>query len=271
MKRRKLKIVALTLAVSLLSLFAVSKIFAAFPSDLVRTKNWGNEVLTDSDLEGQLDLIINWVMAAINSSTGHAHDGTSNQGPKITANSALKVTSQATGDLIYASSATAFTRLAVGTATQVLHGGATPAYSAIVSGDLPTGTVVQVVNTISGAVATGTTTMPNDDTIPQNTEGTEWMTLAITPKATTNKLRIDVVWYGSIDNADVYSMALFQDTTMVVHLTHYMAAGTTSATTFKVRGGPNSAGTATFNGVSGGRIYGGVAASTITITEIVSS
>lgn len=55
----------------------------AFPSDLVRTKNWGTEVLTDSDLEGQFDLIINWVMAALNATTGHAHDGTSNQGPLL--------------------------------------------------------------------------------------------------------------------------------------------------------------------------------------------
>jgi len=55
----------------------------AYPSDLTRTKNWGTEILTDSDLEGQLDLIINWAMAVVNASTGHTHDGTSNQGPKI--------------------------------------------------------------------------------------------------------------------------------------------------------------------------------------------
>src|SRR3990167_7550266 len=47
--------------------------------------------------------------------------------------SALVISSQATGDIIYASSATALTRLAVGTATQVLHGGASiPAFSALV-------------------------------------------------------------------------------------------------------------------------------------------
>lgn len=55
----------------------------AFPSDLVRTKNWGTEILTDSDLEGQLDLIINWVMAAFNSSTGHTHSGSGNNGPLL--------------------------------------------------------------------------------------------------------------------------------------------------------------------------------------------
>ena len=33
--------------------------------------------------------------------------------------------------------------------------------------------LVQTVNTETGAVATGTTLMPIDDTIPQNTEGNE--------------------------------------------------------------------------------------------------
>ena len=55
----------------------------AWPSDLVRTKNWGSEVLTDSDLEGQFDLIINWLMAAFNSSTGHTHSGSGNNGPLL--------------------------------------------------------------------------------------------------------------------------------------------------------------------------------------------
>lgn len=55
----------------------------AWPSDLVRTKNWGSEVLTDSDLEGQFDLIINWLMAALNSSTGHTHSGSGNNGPLL--------------------------------------------------------------------------------------------------------------------------------------------------------------------------------------------
>jgi len=55
----------------------------AYPSDLARTKNWGTEVLTDADLEGQLDLIITWLMAAMNETTGHKHDATENEAPKI--------------------------------------------------------------------------------------------------------------------------------------------------------------------------------------------
>lgn len=266
----------------------------AFPSDLARTKNWGTETLTDADLESQIDLIINWIMASLDSSTGHDHDGTSNQGPKIPVNS-LTVSSQAQGDILYASSASAWARLAKGTATQILkmNSGATaPEWvSGVLWSELPDGAVVQVVNTQSGAVATGTTVIPNDDTIPQNTEGDEYITRAITPKATTNKLKIDVVFVGSVDtNNDAFGVALFQDTTAnalafvpstampsagdmnTVSFTHYMAAGTTSSTTFKVRAGYiTGTGTLTFNGSAGGRKAGGVIASSITITEIKAS
>ena len=147
-------------------------------------------------------------------------------------------------------------------------------------------TVVQVVNTQDGAVATGTTTLPWDDTIPQNTEGDQYMSLSITPTNASNKLKIDVVWNGTHSSATTRMIvALFQDTTAnalavsmhensasthlaCVKFTHYMTAGTTSATTFKIRAGSSAAGTTTFNGSGGGRLFGGVMASSITITEI---
>ena len=59
--------------------------------------------------------------------------------------------------------------------------------------------VVQIVNVTDGALATGTTVIPQDDTIPQKTEGDEWMTLAITPKASSNKLFIQAVVNMSAD------------------------------------------------------------------------
>lgn len=149
------------------------------------------------------------------------------------------------------------------------------------------GTIVQVVNVQDGAVATGTTSMVFDDTIPQNTEGTEFMTLAITPTSATNKLIIDVVigcW--SLSTTTVGGVALFQDSTAnalagvpiqvagansgytPLYFRHYMTAGTTSSTTFKVRAGGQSSNTFTFNGTVGARRYGGVIPSSITITEI---
>ena len=148
------------------------------------------------------------------------------------------------------------------------------------------GKLAQEVNTQTGAVATGTTTIPMDDTIPQNTEGTEFMTLAITPTSSTNKLKIESVFNVGRSAAGHIVAALFQDTTadalaaVAVYaetgdgmrqlvVTHYMTAGTTSATTFKVRAGPTSAATITFNGTGAARRMGGVMASSITISEIV--
>ena len=151
---------------------------------------------------------------------------------------------------------------------------------------LPAGSVLQVVNVQTGAVATGTTQTQNDDTIPQNTEGTEFITLAITPTSASSKLKID---FSTILNHTVgtaiLSTCLFQDSTanalavansqnvnsggfMIVSGSYYMTAGTTLSTTFKIRCGSPTAGTVTLNGVNGSRLYGGVCNSFITITEI---
>lgn len=90
----------------------------AYPNDLARTKNWGNEVLTDADLEGQLDLIITWLMAFAQAVTGHKHDATANEGPKVLINN-LDIAAAAEGDIYYRN-ATVPARLAKGTKGQVL-------------------------------------------------------------------------------------------------------------------------------------------------------
>ena len=150
------------------------------------------------------------------------------------------------------------------------------------------GAVVQVVNTSNSAVSSGTTSMPYDDTVPQNTEGFEVMTRSIAPTATGNKLKIEVVVNASGAGNTQITAALFQDSTASalaaatksigtanrgeqIVFTHYMDAGTTSATTFKVRIGTNGTSNCTFNGESSSstRRLGNVMASSITITEIV--
>lgn len=147
------------------------------------------------------------------------------------------------------------------------------------------GDVIQVVNFQSGALATGTGIIPCDDTIPQITEGTEFMTLAITPTSATNKLKIEVVvMLGNSAGSQAFVAALFKDSDanalamqtqfmatlggfVNIHFVHFMTAGTTSPITFRVRCGGNNAGTTSFNGL-GTRFYGGAASSSITITEI---
>ena len=148
------------------------------------------------------------------------------------------------------------------------------------------GKIVQVVNVLSGTVATGTTTMPYDDTIPQSGEGTEFLTLAITPTSATNKLLIEVDTMFGCSAAEVnVSAGLFQDSTAgalaakgegssiinvpaELSMKHYMTAGTTSATTFKLRIGGASSSTITFNGTGGVRRLGACTLSSITIWEI---
>lgn len=146
--------------------------------------------------------------------------------------------------------------------------------------------VVQVVNTQTGAVATGSTVVPIDDTIPQNTEGDQYMTLAVTPTSSSNLLQIDVVFNASPAATQWVVASLYQDSTanalatvadfqnqggglVNLKLSYRMTAGTTSATTFKVRGGPGASTTLTFNGGASARLFGGVISSSITITELV--
>jgi hypothetical protein len=150
------------------------------------------------------------------------------------------------------------------------------------------GKIAQVVNFQTGAVATGTTQVPSDDTIPQQTEGDEYMTLAITPKNASSTLIVEVVWCGAHSAASVVAIvALFRDSAAdavaVVaanalinngsfgHLTmmHKESAGSTATTTFKVRAGGNAAGTTTFNGSGGSRFFGGKIASAIKIIEVL--
>jgi hypothetical protein len=155
----------------------------------------------------------------------------------------------------------------------------------IPKGTMPAGSVLQVVNTMNSTVATGTGTIPQDNTIPQITEGTEYMTLAITPTSATSKLKIEVVVNGAGSASNSWLVALFQDATAnalaainynmaannvaaPASFIYYMTAGTTSSTTFRVRAGCATAGTFTFNGQSAGQLMGGVMASSITITEI---
>lgn len=128
-----------------------------------------------------------------------------------------------------------------------------------------------------------TTVFPIDDTIPQNTEGEEIITVTITPKSASNRLRIE----ANISTAHISgtgAFALFKDadadaiavtytpTTYILRdLTHEMAAGTTSAITFKLRAGPAAGGTIYLNGSASARYFGGIAAVRLRVEEIGTS
>lgn len=157
--------------------------------------------------------------------------------------------------------------------------------NAITAPKLAVGVPVQIVSTNYNALATGTTVIPADDTIPQNTEGDQYMAQTITPKSAANHLVIEAclvisnsaavsdmiaaLFQDAIANAIAATIQTFPTATYIqnILIRHDMVAGTASATTFKVRAGAGAAGTTTFNGQSGARRQGGITLSNIKITE----
>lgn len=149
-----------------------------------------------------------------------------------------------------------------------------------------TGDAIQQQLTQTGAVATAGTIIPADNTIPQNTEGDQYMSVTITPMSALNLLKISSVSSAANNAAGNNGMtaALFQDAVAnalkaiapivsqnfitVMTIVHIMLAATVSATTFKLRAGGSAAGTTTFNGSAGAQVMGGVMASYLLVEEL---
>jgi hypothetical protein len=146
------------------------------------------------------------------------------------------------------------------------------------------GQQVQRVSTQFSGVATGNTAIPTDDTIPQSTEGDQYMTQAITPTSAANLLEVDTLANLLSSPAAVVVMALFQDaganalaanwqlsstSGFFMTLVHTLLAGTTSATTLRLRIGPGVSQSLYFNGSSASRFLGGVFGSRMAVKEIM--
>lgn len=188
------------------------------------------------------------------------------------------------GNLITYDASGAPAHVSTGSANQVLTSngaGAAPTFQSL-SG---LSEVVQHVFATDATYASTTSTFPLDDTIPQNTEGAEAVTVAITPTNSSNYLLIEAggMYTNSLSSTSV-TLCIFQDSTANAiaasgfgtssggnpnsgTITHRMAAGTTSATTFKLRFAGQS-GTTYRNGTTTARLYGGMSNSWIMVTEI---
>lgn len=149
------------------------------------------------------------------------------------------------------------------------------------------GHVIQVANYTTGAMATGTALIPMDNTIPQITEGTQFMSLSFTPKKDTSKLKITVVAQSAVPTTSGWgTTALFRNSVsnaIGAVPAYYHAAGgigvnisfvcfidalSASLSTFTVRIGHSNAQTLTFNGTVSTAYMGGSLTSSITIEEI---
>ena len=158
------------------------------------------------------------------------------------------------------------------------------------------GSIVQVAFAKLTTSGTSTVLIPADDTIPQNTEGAEILTLAITPKSATSTLiiSVDTNLVEESNAADGCVLcALFRDSTAdaivatiesgkgtgggvyaamegaEMSLNTSVSAASTSETTFKLRVGGEQAGTYRWNGGASSRRLGGVMTTSITIFEVL--
>ena len=151
------------------------------------------------------------------------------------------------------------------------------------------GDVVKFTMTENGTFdAGGTTTIPGDNSIPQNTEGVAFtgMDATIAPSASANLLRcaLNVNWGNSTTDGVVG--ALFRDAgancvascAWIAESTnrigragflHKELALSTTSTTFKLRMGSTNAGTVRLNALSDSAGLGGTFASTLLIEEIM--
>jgi len=169
----------------------------------------------------------------------------------------------------------------VGSSGQVLTSngaGALPTFQGIA--------VLQQVRTNKLTVQSITASIPNDDTKPQITEGTEVLSLSITPKSATSILQIQFIATGTITANAFATTTLFEaastnaiqvsvlssiqsDAWQTWSLMKYVTSGTTSTQTYSIRMG-TSTGTLTINGYAGNRFYGGAAEAELIITEYAS-
>ncbi len=149
-------------------------------------------------------------------------------------------------------------------------------------------TIVQVVTVQSSAVATGTTLIPYDATIPQDTEGDQYLSSgAFTPTNAASTLEIEVQLFVTNSNGiGIQALALFVAGTAnalktagmpintanlsgSLSLFYSVSAGSTTARTYNARSGNNNAGTTNVNGAAGATIYGSTLSSYIKVTEIL--
>lgn len=168
------------------------------------------------------------------------------------------------------------------TADQLASSFALPA-SAQVSGSVLQQVATSTASMSTVAAATPGGTIPADDTIPASNEGTQLLSQAITASNSSNVLDIEVIVPVSNTTSEADMVAsLLQDGTCVavamfkmananpqnaqLVIRHRQTAGTTSASTFTVRVG-TSTGTMTINGTGGARLFGGVSAARLIITE----
>lgn len=157
----------------------------------------------------------------------------------------------------------------------------------LVNKHMPVGSVVDCAFATLATVASTSLIMPFDDTKPQSSEGAEILSVSISPKSTTNRLRVLVILPFSLSGgAGVALAAIFRSGAAdalsatyrydvagsggMLVLAEEFTPGATSSMTLSVRIGVDIAGRAVvINGTSGpARLLGGASKAVLLVQEI---
>jgi len=155
------------------------------------------------------------------------------------------------------------------------------------------GKILQVNVILSSEKIQSTTAIPVDDTIPQISEGTAAMELAITPILATSTILVIANCGVACQVAGALTVSLFQDAIVdalaaefwqfvisggtpvsygsPVTLVFSHSAVSTTARTYKIRFGPSGTGgggNSTFNGISNARLYSTIPKSSLLVLEV---
>lgn len=155
--------------------------------------------------------------------------------------------------------------------------------------DANTSEVLQQVRTQVTTTGSTSTAIPQDNTIPQNSEGAEFLSLSITPKVATSVLMIEVNFYGGCFPTYGSAGAIFKDSDVnaiwaggltgiviasndsgqYISIKFFVPSASVSARTYRFRAGPiNGGGTFYFNCDTSGALFGGVSYASMAITEL---
>jgi hypothetical protein len=155
--------------------------------------------------------------------------------------------------------------------------------------DAPTsiypGTIIQTVSATPYTANANLALIPLDNTIPQITEGTQILTLNITPRSSTSQIRLVFNGFGGVDTGGIsLAAAVFRlgnvnalkTVTQMVTSPNYMvilaldwidSPASTTQQTYSIRAGTSS-NIGRMNGNTTGQFFGGSAACTLVAQEI---
>lgn len=148
------------------------------------------------------------------------------------------------------------------------------------------GEVIGRWTSIDGTTATGATTTPLDDTIPQNTEGNQFMSLAVTLNSLANLVKAThraiytsasavyitaAIHENAVANAKGAGVSSTAGANQPFQVSvDFVGLAATTTPTYTVRAGGSGASTVRFNGYNGAQVFGGAANGILEVWEIMS-